>query len=122
MGRGEHYLGVAALGEDGLLRSIGVDVEWAGREVHSSTLRHMGHPQDGRDFLPLERWVAKEAAYKALWPLWPQAQLSQIQILRHRFSFGETSGALHLANIRVGGECAQLALAAIFRGQNSDGP
>lgn len=64
-------LGVLAFCGDPQVGAIGCDVEFASRPIRAATARRFIHTQD--TFAPelnlLQRWVCKEACYKALQPI-----------------------------------------------------
>lgn len=71
------------LGHTDQLRSIGVDCEWAQRQLPQGWERHILQNEE-RELLgpltPLEIWCAKEAAFKALWPLCQLSVVKEVQL------------------------------------------
>ena len=73
--------------------SIGIDIEAKNRQVKTSILKRISHPQD-LEFTPIVNWVIKEAAFKALMntnQFEKPIEFSSIQIIKDRF-IHENSG------------------------------
>lgn len=68
---------VAAIAERKNFLGIGIDIEESGRVLSPHTHHHFINDQDSlQNWTPLQLWVLKEAAFKALYPLLTPNQLS----------------------------------------------
>lgn len=61
--------GAAVLGNKAEVRSLGIDIEWADRNLKDEAGRFYKNPEDSVYDNKLELWTMKEAAFKALSPL-----------------------------------------------------
>lgn len=62
-------IGAAILVLKSEVAGIGIDIEWADRELKPGTEKFYVNKQDQHQLSPIELWTAKEAAFKALSPL-----------------------------------------------------
>lgn len=62
-------IGAAVLAMKSETKGIGIDIEWADRELKPGTEKFYVHRLDHHQLRPIELWTAKEAAFKALSPL-----------------------------------------------------
>ena len=63
-------MGAAITSNDPKVLSIGIDIEDQNREVKEGTTKYFHHPKDDFETPYLKKWVAKEAIFKAVFPLW----------------------------------------------------
>lgn len=108
--------------DPGPLTGLGVDVEWAARRVHPRLGARIGCPQDDPSHAPLERWAAKEAAFKAYDPLRREAVARPAHWVTEFWAAGgefglqgevQALGTLHIAHRVFAGEPWIMALARI---------
>ncbi|MEN8718764.1 MAG: hypothetical protein ABF296_00720 [Oceanococcaceae bacterium] len=108
--------------DPGPVAGLGVDVEWASRHVHPRLSARIGGPQDDPSHAPLERWVAKEASFKAYDPLRQQGAarparwITEFWAARGQFGVrgdAQALGTLHIAHRVFAGEPWIMALARI---------
>lgn len=62
-------IGAAVIALRSEVQGIGIDIEWADRELKSGTEKFYVNKWDQHQLSPIELWTAKEAAFKALSPL-----------------------------------------------------
>lgn len=63
-------LACAAMSQDPEVVSIGVDVEWSDRKYRSGIEKYFLRDEDDKSLELIELWACKEAAYKALSPIY----------------------------------------------------
>jgi phosphopantetheinyl transferase (holo-ACP synthase) len=62
-------LGAAVLVKKSEAMGIGIDIEWADREIKPGAEKFFVNEKDKNDLSLIELWTAKEAAFKALSPI-----------------------------------------------------
>lgn len=102
-------LSIAAVAKiDPLLYSLGIDVEWATREVKQESIDFVKNKNDDyTDLTPIEVWCMKEAAFKSLYrfPTAP-SNLTVKGIWIKNFTFGFAGNPSPLGNLEIKKEIA----------------
>lgn len=63
-------LGCAMISKDSKLQSIGIDIEWSDRKYKPAIEKYFMRDEDQESLSLIQVWACKEAAYKALFPLY----------------------------------------------------
>ena len=96
-------IGIICLAKAADIQSIGIDLEFEGRKINPKSARFFMQPDEDHSNL-LEAWVKKEAAFKAISPLYPDCKLlKQIRFQNNKFYF---SLNLPRNDQHVTGECS----------------
>lgn len=84
--------GAAIISNEPNILGVGIDIEANDRELKPGTERFFNHERDQYHGSPLEKWMAKEAAFKAIFPFWKDEKtfvLTDIWIKGHSFGYGQ---------------------------------
>lgn len=79
-------LGAAVAVSSEQYESVGIDIEWKTRKIKEGILKFFRNEKDHQDIDNLSLWCAKEAAFKAVYPLeklW--SSLHEVLVLNHLF-------------------------------------
>lgn len=85
-------MGAAIISNDPKIISIGIDIEDKNREVKEGTTKYFHHPKDDFERPFIKKWVAKEAIFKAIFPVWKNKKtlvLTDFWIVKNSFGIDE---------------------------------
>jgi len=107
-------LGAAVVGCAKKFQSVGIDVEYADREMKKESCRFFINEEDDKSYSPLELWVIKEAAYKALTlSNNDQHTMKSIIIKKNSFTYNKQTDCFQMTTIDYRASKLFIAVASI---------
>ncbi len=76
-------IGAALLSSINKYSSVGIDIELKGRKITPGAQKYYFNEHDKPDSNPLDIWIKKEAAFKAISPLLSKFRWKKVLLLKH---------------------------------------